>query len=59
MLFMQKPVMCNGLIFMVLAVFVSMVLCYVKKTKIIDIVIVVMMFVIIANQYLPLFGIKL
>lgn len=59
MLFMQKPVMCNGLIFMVLAVFVSMVLCYVRKTKIIDIVIFVMMFVIIANQYLPLFGIKL
>ncbi|MBR6437803.1 MAG: hypothetical protein IKS65_01290 [Bacteroidales bacterium] len=59
MLFMQKPVMYNGLIFMVLATFVSMVLCYVKKTKIMDIVIVVMMLVIIVNQYLPLFGVVL
>ena len=59
MLFMQKPVMCNGLIFMVLAVFISMALCYVKKSKLIDIVIVIMMLAVIANQYLPLFGIKI
>ena len=59
MLFMQKPVVCNGLIFMVLAIFVSMALCYIKKTKIIDIVLVVLMLAIIANQYLPLFGIKI
>lgn len=59
MLFMQKPVICNGLIFMSLAVFVSMALCYVKKTKIIDIVIIIMMLAIIVNQYLPLFDIKL
>lgn len=59
MLFIHKPVMCNGLIFMVLAVFVSMVLSYVKKTKIINVVLLVMMCMIIANQYLPLLGIKL
>lgn len=59
MLFMQKPVVCNGLIFMALAVFVSMALCYVKKTKIIDIVLFILMLAIIANQYLPLFGIKI
>ena len=59
MLFMQKPVMFNGLIFIVMAVFVSMVLCYVKKTKIVDIVIIVLMVAIIANQYLPLFGITI
>ena len=59
MLFMQKPAMCNGLIFMVLAVFISMALCYVKKSKLIDIVIVIMMLAVIANQYLPLFGIKI
>ena len=59
MLFMQKPVMFNGLIFIVMAIFVSMVLCYVKKTKIVDIVIIVLMVAIIANQYLPLFGITL
>ena len=59
MLFMQKPVMCNGLIFIVLAIFVSMALCYIKKSKIIDIVLIVLMLAIIANQYLPLFGIKI
>jgi len=59
MLFMQKPVMCNGLIFMVLAIFVSMALCYIKKSKVIDIVLVILMVAIVANQYLPLFGIKL
>lgn len=59
MLFMQKPVMFNGLIFIVMAIFVSMVLCYVKKTKIVDIVIIVFMIAIVANQYLPLFGIVL
>ena len=59
MLFMQKPVMYNGLIFMVLSMFVSMALCYVKKTKIIDIVIILIMVAVIVNQYLPLFGIKI
>ena len=59
MLFMQKPVVCNGLIFIVLAVLVSMALSYVKKSKLIDIVLIVLMFAIIANQYLPLFGIVL
>ena len=59
MLFMQKPVVCNGLIFMTLAIFISMALCYVKKSKIVDIVLIVLMLAIIANQYLPLFGIKI
>ena len=59
MLFMQKPVVCNGLIFMVLAVMVSMALCYVKRSKIIDIALIIFMLAIIANQYLPLFGIKI
>lgn len=59
MLFMQKPVVCNGLIFMVLAIMVSIALCCVKKSKIIDIALIVLMLAIIANQYLPLFGIEL
>ena len=59
MLFMQKPVVCNGLIFMVLAIMVSMALCYVKKSKIIDIVLIILMLAVIANQYLPLFGVKI
>ena len=58
MLFMQKPVVCNGLIFMVLAIFVSMALSNIKKSKIIDIVLFVMMLAVIVNQYLPLLGIK-
>ena len=57
MLFIQRPVMYNGLMFMVIAVFISMALCYLKKTKIVDIFIVVLMVAIIVNQYLPLFGI--
>ena len=59
MLFIQRPVMYNGLMFMVIAVFISMALCYLKKKKIVDILIVVMMVAIIVNQYLPLFGIKI
>ena len=59
MLFMQKPVMCNGLIFIVSAILFSMALCYIKKTKIIDIVLLVILLVLIANQYLPLFGVKI
>ena len=59
MLFMQKPVMCNGLIFMTLAIFISMALCYIRKSKLIDILLVLIMFAVLANQYLPLFGIKL
>lgn len=59
MLFLQKPVVCNGLIFMVLAVVVSMALSYVKKSRIIDIALVLLMLAVIVNQYLPLFGIKI
>lgn len=59
MLFMQNPVMSNGYFFMMVAILMSMALCYVKKTKLIDVVLVVMMIAVIVNQYLPLLGIKL
>lgn len=59
MLFIQKPVMCNGLIYMVLAVFVSMALCYVKKYRVINILLILLMLAVIAIQYLPLLGIEL
>ena len=59
MLFLQKPVVCNGLIYMTLAIFVSMALCYIKKTKIIDVVLFILMLAIIVNQYLPVFGISI
>lgn len=58
MLFMQEPLMSNGLIFLVLAVFASMALCYVKKTKIVDIIIILIMVAVFANHYLPLFGVS-
>lgn len=58
-LFMQKPMMSNGLILMILAVFVSMALCYVKKTKVVDIVIFVIMMAVVAGKYLPFFGVEL
>ena len=59
MLFLQKPVMCNGLIYIVIALFVSIALSYIKKSKIVDILLVIMMLAIVVNQYLPLFGIVL
>ena len=59
MLFLGGNVLMNGLIFIVLAVLVSMALSYVKKSKLIDIALIVLMIAIIANQYLPLFGIVL
>ena len=57
MLFLQKPLISNGLIFMVIAIFISMALSTIKKSKIVDIIMVVMLVAIIVNQYLPLFGI--
>lgn len=59
MLFTKNPVMSNGYFFMMVAILVSMALSYVKKTKLVDIALVVIMIAVIANQYLPLLGIKL
>lgn len=59
MLFAQQPVMGNGYFFINVSVLVSMALCCVQRTKIIDIVMVIMMLAVIVNQYLPLFGVNL
>ena len=59
MLFTQQPVMCNGMFFLMASVMISMALCHVKRTKLVDIVIIVIMVAVIANQYLPLFGVIL
>lgn len=59
MLFTQQPVMCNGMFFLMASVLISMALCCVKRTKLVDIVIIVIMVAVIANQYLPLFGVIL
>ena len=36
-----------------------MAVCYVKKSRLVDIVIVILMLAVLANQYLPLFGIEI
>lgn len=59
MLFAQHPVMSNGMFFMMAAILISMALCNVKRTKLVDALMVIMMLAVIANQYLPLFGIML
>lgn len=59
MLFTERQVTCNGLIYIVSAVSISMALCYVKKSRLVDIVIVILMLAVLANQYLPLFGIEI
>lgn len=52
---MQRPAVCNGLFFMTLAIFFAMALSAVKKSKIVDVVVVMSMLAVIAVQYLPLF----
>ncbi len=59
MFFMHTPLMNNSLIFMMFAFFYAIVLSDLKKTKIANIVTIVVSLLILANQYLPLFGISL
>ena len=57
--FMQKPLMNNALIFMMLAMFYAMALSDIRKSKIANAIMVVFLILVIANQYLPLFGITI
>ena len=57
MFFMHSPLMNNSLIFMMFAFFYAIVLSDVKKTKIVNLITVIVTLMILANQYLPLFGI--
>lgn len=57
MFFMHTPLMNNSLIFMMFAFFYAIVLSDLKKTKIANVVTIVVTLLILANQYLPLFGI--
>lgn len=59
MLFVQEPIICNSLIFMIFAFFYSVAVSDIKKSKIADIIITVLLIAIIVNQYLPLFGINI
>ena len=58
-LFMYGPLMGNIMIFMMYAFFYAIALSDMKKSRIADIVMIVMTVIIIANQYLPLFGITI
>ena len=57
--FMQKPLMNNALIFMMFAMFYAMALSDIRKSKIANAIMVVFLILVIANQYLPLFGITI
>ena len=59
MFFMNTPLMNNSLIFMMFAFFYAISLSDVKKTKIANIITIVVTLIIFVNQYLPLFGISL
>jgi len=52
---LQEPIMCNGLIFMVLSVFYAMALSSLKKSLVADILMTLMIIGAFAIQYLPLF----
>jgi len=55
MMAMQKPNFSNGMIFMVLSVFYAMALSTVKKSKIADVLLVIVIVGALSVQYLPLF----
>lgn len=57
--FMQQPLMNNALIFMMFAIFYAIVLSDIRKPKIANIIMIVFLTFVIANQYLPLFGITI
>ena len=59
MFFMNTPLMNNSLIFMMFAFFYAIALSDIKKTKIANIITIVVTLIILVNQYLPLFGISL
>ncbi len=57
--FMHRPLMGNIMIFMMYAFFYAIALSDMKKSKIANVVMIVMTVIILANQYLPLFGITI
>lgn len=57
MFFIHTPLVNNSLIFMMFAFFFAMTLSDVRKPKIANVLIITILIIILANQYLPLFGI--
>lgn len=59
MFFLHSPAMNNSLIFMMFAFFYAMLLSDIKKSRVANIVMISVIIFIVANQYLPLFGINI
>lgn len=59
MFFMHEPLMNNSLLFMMFAFFYAIMLSDLKKTRLANIITIIVTILILANQYLPLFGISL
>ena len=59
MLFVNKPLMSNMLIFMMFSFFYAIALSEIKKSRIANIVMFLMLLMIIANQYLPLLSLTI
>lgn len=59
MFFIHMPLMNNSLVFMMFAFFFAMTLSDIKKSRIANLVMILMLVIILANQYLPLFGINI
>lgn len=57
--FTHKPLMSNTLLFMMYAFFYSIALSDVRKMRLANIIMVIMLLYVLANRYLPLFGIMI
>ncbi len=58
-LFVNQPLMGNIMIFMMYALFYAIALSDIKKTMIANVFTIIMLIIIVANQYLPLIGIMI
>lgn len=58
-LFIHQPLMGNIMIFMMYAFFYAIALSDIKKSKIADALMIIMTIFVLANQYIPLFGIRI
>lgn len=59
MFFTHLPMMNNSLIFMMFALFYAMTLSDIKKTRLANIIMILMIIFIVVKQYLPLFGVSI
>lgn len=57
--FIKKPLMNNALIFMMFALFYSIMLSDIKKSRLANVIVIVFLIFVIVNQYFPVFGINI